>query len=589
MSPRPRCPIRAAISRPSTPRARAPPTRRPVCLYLEVTNRCNLLCETCPRTFEELEPPADMSWELFTRIVDQVPGLPRVVLHGVGEPMLVQDLPRMIRYLKERGIYVLFNTNGTLLRRKALRELIETGLDELRVSLDAADAETFAQVRGKDILRPHRPRRQRASPPMQREIGRHHAARLALADRPEGNGRPVAGFRAPRRAHGRHAKCICSAWCSTKPAAAWRAPKARLFEADPRRGTGRDRGRAGARRSARRHARCLRRHRTGPEPEARRRGRQPWSACRRPWSLMYFTAHGRALPCCIAPFSARGYETYTLGDATQQTPARNLERRRPIRISARALLERGAAEALPELRAAMEPVGRRHSRPLNEAAAIGARHRAKCRAASRRRDHRRRRRQPRRHAGSRARRRRARHRCRRAATAAPAPPAPRRRRRHAASSSSWTATAPTAAICSPGSSHPICAGTHDFVLASRTRGDREPGSMSWHQVLAGRARRLRHGRAVRRALQRHVRLPRHPPRRPAPPRHARNDLWLEHRDADEGRPRRPAHSRNAAALSLPRRRRLESRGLAAGHAARRHPHHRHLRPRRPRPRTGEPA
>jgi radical SAM protein with 4Fe4S-binding SPASM domain len=34
---------------------------------------------------------------------------------------------------------------------------------------------------------------------------------------------------------------------------------------------------------------------------------------------MYFTAHGRALPCCIAPFSARGYETYTLGDATQQT------------------------------------------------------------------------------------------------------------------------------------------------------------------------------------------------------------------------------------------------------------------------------
>ncbi|HWA80453.1 MAG TPA: glycosyltransferase family 2 protein [Acetobacteraceae bacterium] len=33
---------------------------------------------------------------------------------------------------------------------------------------------------------------------------------------------------------------------------------------------------------------------------------------------------------------------------------------------------------------------------------------------------------------------------------------------------------------------PILAGTHDFVLASRTRGKREPGSMLWHQVLAGR-------------------------------------------------------------------------------------------------------
>ena len=39
--------------------------RKPVCLYLETTNRCNLLCTTCPRTYEELEPPADMSWELF--------------------------------------------------------------------------------------------------------------------------------------------------------------------------------------------------------------------------------------------------------------------------------------------------------------------------------------------------------------------------------------------------------------------------------------------------------------------------------------------------------------------------------------------
>jgi glycosyltransferase involved in cell wall biosynthesis len=33
---------------------------------------------------------------------------------------------------------------------------------------------------------------------------------------------------------------------------------------------------------------------------------------------------------------------------------------------------------------------------------------------------------------------------------------------------------------------PVLAGTHDFVLASRTRGRRDRGSMLWHQVLAGR-------------------------------------------------------------------------------------------------------
>ena len=47
-----------------------------------------------------------------------MPDVARVVLHGVGEPMLVKDLPRMVRYLKDRGIYVLFNTNGTLLNEK---------------------------------------------------------------------------------------------------------------------------------------------------------------------------------------------------------------------------------------------------------------------------------------------------------------------------------------------------------------------------------------------------------------------------------------------------------------------------------------
>src|ERR687883_483366 len=127
-------------------------TRPPVCLYLEVTNRCNLLCTTCPRTYEELERPADMSWALFTSIVDQVPGLARAVLHGVGEPMLVKNLPRMVRYLKDRGVYVLFNTNGTVLNEKNGRALIDAGLDELRVSLEAANAKTYHAIRGKDYF-----------------------------------------------------------------------------------------------------------------------------------------------------------------------------------------------------------------------------------------------------------------------------------------------------------------------------------------------------------------------------------------------------------------------------------------------------
>jgi MoaA/NifB/PqqE/SkfB family radical SAM enzyme len=287
----------------------------PVCLYLEVTNRCNLLCETCPRTFETLEPPADMSWELFTRIVDQVPNVARVVLHGVGEPMLVKELPRMIRYLKDRGTYVLFNTNGTLMQRKQFQELIDTGLDELRVSLDAADRKTYAKVRGKDFFN-RIVRDVGKFIDYQKQVGAT-APRVSLwltglketVDQLPEFVRLAATMGVEEvhlqrlvfdeRGYGM-ARADSSLFENT------REDEQKAIEAAQAIGVelGVTLDASGA---------------TEPGLSLKRQAEdQPWATCRRPWSLMYFTAHGRALPCCIAPFSVRGYGNYTLGDATQQ-------------------------------------------------------------------------------------------------------------------------------------------------------------------------------------------------------------------------------------------------------------------------------
>jgi MoaA/NifB/PqqE/SkfB family radical SAM enzyme len=288
----------------------------PVCLYLEVTNRCNLLCETCPRTFEALEPPADMSWELFVRIVDQVPNVARVVLHGVGEPMLVKALPRMIRYLKDRGTYVLFNTNGTLMQPKRFKELVDTGLDELRVSLDAADRESYERIRGRDFFNR-----------IVRDVGRFIAYQKDV------------GATTPR----------VSLWLTglketidQLPAFVRVAATMGVSEVHLQRlvfdeqGYGMARAESSLFESTQAEERAVieAAQAIGAELDVtldasgatepglslkRQEVDQPWATCRRPWSLMYFTAHGRALPCCIAPFSVRGYGNYTLGDATQQT------------------------------------------------------------------------------------------------------------------------------------------------------------------------------------------------------------------------------------------------------------------------------
>jgi MoaA/NifB/PqqE/SkfB family radical SAM enzyme len=289
----------------------------PVCLYLETTNRCNLLCTTCPRTFEQLEPEADMSWELFTKIVDQFSSVRRVVLHGVGEPMLVKDLPERIEYLKRRNIYVLFNTNGTLLTAANGERLLNTGLDELRVSLDAADSSVFQMVRGRDmfdrIVDNLMTFRQR-----QRQLGSEFPrVSLWLTGLRETIGQLEDFVRLAHRMDVHEVYLQRLVFFGDNPVGLARAESA-LFAR-----TTVEEEDAILRAEALARSLGVAFNASGAtEPGTsvkRRRDDQPWSLCRRPWTLMYFTATGRALPCCIAPFSMHGYDSFTLGDATQQS------------------------------------------------------------------------------------------------------------------------------------------------------------------------------------------------------------------------------------------------------------------------------
>ena len=290
----------------------------PVCLYLETTNRCNLLCTTCPRTYEELEPPADMSWDLFTSIVDQVPSLARAVLHGVGEPMLVKNLPEMVAYLKAKGVYVLFNTNGTVLNERNGRALIDSRLDELRVSLDASNARSFIEIRGKNYFN-RILRNVRAFRDIQEREGHELPRVSAWLTGLKETLRELPDFVRVSADIGVKEVYLQRLVYFEDDAIGMARPDQALFERVTRE-------EASYLREAEELAKSLgmtfSASGAASEPGLslkKSADDSPWSLCRRPWSLMYFTANGRALPCCIAPFSQRGYEHYTLGDATQQT------------------------------------------------------------------------------------------------------------------------------------------------------------------------------------------------------------------------------------------------------------------------------
>jgi MoaA/NifB/PqqE/SkfB family radical SAM enzyme len=224
----------------------------------------------------------------------------------------------MVRYLKDRGTYVLFNTNGTVLNERNGRALIAADLDELRVSFDAANAETYRVIRGKNyfnrilknvrVFRELQEREGHLKPRVSAwltglretieelpdfvhiaaEIGikEVHLQRLVFfKENAIGMARPDQALY--EQLSGEEASHIDRATALAKSLGI-------MFSASG---------------GASEPGVSLKRNDNG----------SPWSLCRRPWTVMYFTANGRALPCCIAPFSQRGYEHYTLGDATQQT------------------------------------------------------------------------------------------------------------------------------------------------------------------------------------------------------------------------------------------------------------------------------
>lgn len=122
----------------------------PCVLMVEPTNRCNLHCPLCPSGAGSLtRPRGQMAVDGFEGLIDEIgEHLLLLMLWNQGEPFLHSDLPRMIRYAKDRAIPTITSTNGHFVRTsEEARELVESGLDELIVSLDGATPETYRQYR----------------------------------------------------------------------------------------------------------------------------------------------------------------------------------------------------------------------------------------------------------------------------------------------------------------------------------------------------------------------------------------------------------------------------------------------------------
>ncbi len=64
-----------------------------------------------------------------------------------GEPTLHPELIEIIKQLKETGTLVHLNTNGSLLDKEMIKNLVDSGLDSIKISFQGTDEGTYNEMR----------------------------------------------------------------------------------------------------------------------------------------------------------------------------------------------------------------------------------------------------------------------------------------------------------------------------------------------------------------------------------------------------------------------------------------------------------
>ena len=118
-------------------------------LYIETTNDCNLKCVMCPKGRGIMERKTGyMEFGLFTQIIDEMKNrVKTVVLHIWGEPLLHNELFKMIDYCAKHNLRTEISTNATLLSEPFIDEILKSKLSAIYLCLDGIKKETYEKVR----------------------------------------------------------------------------------------------------------------------------------------------------------------------------------------------------------------------------------------------------------------------------------------------------------------------------------------------------------------------------------------------------------------------------------------------------------
>jgi len=117
----------------------------------ETTRNCNLACMHCRASATRGPFSGELDTDASFRLLDQIAqvGKPIIILTG-GEPLLRADIFDIAKYGTKKGLRMVMAPNGTLITENIAKQMADSGIQRISISLDGATRESHDKFRGVD-------------------------------------------------------------------------------------------------------------------------------------------------------------------------------------------------------------------------------------------------------------------------------------------------------------------------------------------------------------------------------------------------------------------------------------------------------
>jgi len=116
---------------------------------IEPTTACNLRCPQCPSGLRQFtRATGNLKPELNKIILDRLgKNLQHINYYFQGEPFINPQFTELVSEARKRNIYVVTSTNAHFISYETAVKIIESGLNEIIVSIDGTTQETYEKYR----------------------------------------------------------------------------------------------------------------------------------------------------------------------------------------------------------------------------------------------------------------------------------------------------------------------------------------------------------------------------------------------------------------------------------------------------------